>query len=35
MPVKVPEALPASKILADENIFVISENRPDTQDIRP
>ncbi len=35
MPVKVPEALPASKILADENIFVMSENRADTQDIRP
>ena len=35
MPVKVPEALPASKILAGENIFVMSENRADTQDIRP
>jgi len=35
MPVKVPELLPASRILADENIFVMSENRADTQDIRP
>ena len=35
MPVKVPEALPASKVLAEENIFVMSENRADTQDIRP
>ncbi len=35
MPIKIPNMLPATKVLADENIFVISETRAITQDIRP
>lgn len=35
MPVKIPSALPASKILAEENIFVMDEKRAVNQDIRP
>lgn len=35
MPVKIPNTLPAAKILADENIFVMTENRAASQDIRP
>ena len=35
MPIKVPENLPAVKTLAEENIFVMTENRAMTQDIRP
>lgn len=35
MPIKIPDALPAAKILENENIFVMTENRADTQDIRP
>ena len=35
MPVKIPETLPAKKILARENIFVMGENRALHQDIRP
>ena len=35
MPIKIPNLLPATKVLLDENIFVISENRAITQDIRP
>ena len=35
MPIKIPNMLPATKVLLDENIFVISENRAITQDIRP
>ena len=35
MPVKIPDALPATKILNDENIFVMTEKRSSTQDIRP
>lgn len=35
MPIKVPNNLPAIKILEKENIFVMSENRATTQDIRP
>jgi len=35
MPVKIPDALPATKTLADENIFVMTEKRSSTQDIRP
>ena len=35
MPVKIPDALPATKTLADENIFVMTEKRSATQDIRP
>jgi homoserine O-succinyltransferase/O-acetyltransferase len=35
MPVKIPDALPASDILAAENIFVMKESRAYHQDIRP
>lgn len=35
MPIKVHNNLPAKKILEDENIFVMDENRAITQDIRP
>ncbi|MBR5308678.1 MAG: homoserine O-succinyltransferase [Clostridia bacterium] len=35
MPIKIPNELPAVKILNDENIFVMTENRAMTQDIRP
>ncbi len=35
MPIKIPNSLPATKVLLDENIFVISETRAITQDIRP
>ncbi|MCQ2444351.1 MAG: homoserine O-succinyltransferase [Mailhella sp.] len=35
MPIKIPNELPAVKTLNSENIFVITENRARTQDIRP
>ncbi|NCB02130.1 MAG: homoserine O-succinyltransferase [Spirochaetia bacterium] len=35
MPVKISESLPARKILEDENIFVMTEKRASSQDIRP
>ncbi len=35
MPIKIPNRLPATKTLTDENIFVITETRALTQDIRP
>lgn len=35
MPIKIPNDLPAVKILTDENIFVMTETRAITQDIRP
>jgi homoserine O-succinyltransferase len=35
MPVKIPDALPATRILSDENIFVMTERRSVHQDIRP
>ena len=35
MPIKIPNDLPAVKILSDENIFVMTEKRAITQDIRP
>ena len=35
MPIKIPNDLPAVKILSDENIFVMTEHRAITQDIRP
>lgn len=35
MPIKIPDNLPAVKILAEENIFVMTEKRAMTQDIRP
>lgn len=35
MPIKIPNDLPAVATLAEENIFVMTENRAITQDIRP
>ena len=35
MPIVIPKALPAYKILSDENIFVMGDVRASTQDIRP
>ena len=35
MPIKIPQNLPAAKILAKENIFVMTDDRAYTQDIRP
>ncbi len=35
MPIKIPNALPATEILESENIFVMTETRAMTQDIRP
>lgn len=35
MPIKIPNGLPATKTLQDENIFVMSETRAGMQDIRP
>ena len=35
MPIKIPNELPAVKVLEQENIFVMTETRARTQDIRP
>ena len=35
MPIKIPNDLPAHKTLTEENIFVMTETRAITQDIRP
>ena len=35
MPIQIPNDLPATGILQNENIFVMTENRANTQDIRP
>ncbi|MGN0135522.1 homoserine O-acetyltransferase MetA [Anaerotignum sp.] len=35
MPIKIPNELPAAKVLTDENIFIMTEFRAMTQDIRP
>ena len=35
MPIKIPNLLPATKVLQDENIFVMTETRAIKQDIRP
>ena len=35
MPIKIPNNLPAAKTLQDENIFIMTETRAITQDIRP
>jgi len=35
MPIKIPNQLPAVKVLESENIFVMTETRALTQDIRP
>ena len=35
MPIKIPNLLPATQTLTEENIFVMTETRAMTQDIRP
>ena len=35
MPIKIPNELPAVRVLEEENIFVMNETRASTQDIRP
>ncbi len=35
MPIKIPNNLPAARTMHDENIFIMSETRAVTQDIRP
>ena len=35
MPIKIPNELPATKTLTEENIFVMTDERAVTQDIRP
>lgn len=35
MPIKIPDNLPAARILESENVFVMTENRAMHQDIRP
>lgn len=35
MPIKIPNELPAAKVLKNENIFVMKETRASTQDVRP
>ena len=35
MPIKIPDSLPATEILSNENIFIMGEKRAFTQDIRP
>ena len=35
MPIVIPKALPAYKILSEENIFVMGDVRAETRDIRP
>ena len=35
MPIKIPNDLPAAKTLSNENIFIMTETRAITQDIRP
>ena len=35
MPIKIPNQLPATETLTRENIFVMTETRAMTQDIRP
>ncbi len=35
MPIRIPDQLPALKVLSDENIIVMAESRAKEQDIRP
>lgn len=35
MPIKIPDTLPAAEILANENVFIMSDTRACHQDIRP
>ena len=35
MPIRIPDTLPAAKVLESENIFVMTQKRALSQDIRP
>ena len=35
MPIRIPNDLPAAETLKQENIFVMTQQRGDTQNIRP
>ena len=35
MPIKIPKDLPAYKLFKEDNIFVMHNERADSQDIRP
>lgn len=35
MPVNIPDSLPAKSLLEAENVFVMSQSRAQSQDIRP
>lgn len=35
MPIRIPDSLPAAGVLTGENIFVMTERRAESQDIRP
>ena len=35
MPIKIPNTLPAVQVLNNENIFVMTDTRAQSQDIRP
>ena len=35
MPIKIPDSLPAARVLESESIFVMTDSRADRQDIRP
>ena len=35
MPIRIPDTLPAARTLESENIFIMTEQRASTQDIRP
>ncbi|NLK86734.1 MAG: homoserine O-succinyltransferase [Clostridiaceae bacterium] len=35
MPIRIPDSLPAAGVLAGENIFIMTEERAERQDIRP
>ncbi|MDO4937847.1 MAG: homoserine O-succinyltransferase, partial [Sutterellaceae bacterium] len=35
MPVILPQTLPASRFLSEENVFVMTPERASSQDIRP
>ena len=35
MPIKIPDHLPAARVLESENIFIMTEQRATHQDIRP
>ncbi len=35
MPIRIPDSLPAAEVLTGENIFIMTEERAERQDIRP